>query len=53
MAGERRLGAVLYEVNGTALEPSIIDVPGLAPYWLDDVIDEVYPRPQADNPSPG
>jgi hypothetical protein len=49
MAGERRLGAVLYEVNGTALEPSIIDVPGLAPYWLDDV----YPRQQADNPSPG
>jgi 3',5'-cyclic AMP phosphodiesterase CpdA len=53
MAGERRLGAALYEVNGTALEPSIIDVPGLAPYWLDDVIDEVYLRPQADNPSPG
>ena len=53
MEGERWLGAVRYEVNGTALEPSIIDVPGLAPHWLDDVIDEVYPRQQADNPSRG
>jgi 3',5'-cyclic AMP phosphodiesterase CpdA len=53
MPGEKRLGAVLYELDGAALEPSIIDVPGLAPYWLDDVIEEVYPRPPADNPAPG
>jgi 3',5'-cyclic AMP phosphodiesterase CpdA len=53
MPGEKRLGAVLYEVAGTALEPGIIDVPGLAPYWIDDVIDEVYPRPPSDNPPPG
>jgi 3',5'-cyclic AMP phosphodiesterase CpdA len=53
MPGEKRLGAVLYELDGTTMEPSIIDVPGLAPYWLDDVIDEVYPRPPANNPSPG
>lgn len=53
MPGEKRLGAVLYEVNGTALEPSIVDVPGLATYWLDDVIDEVYPRPSAKRPAPG
>jgi alkaline phosphatase D len=52
MPGEKRLGAVLYEVHGSALEPSIIDVPGLAPYWLDDVIDEVYPRPPANRPAP-
>jgi 3',5'-cyclic AMP phosphodiesterase CpdA len=45
MAGEKRLGAVLYEVNGTTLRPSIVDVPGLSTYWLDDVIEEVYPRP--------
>jgi 3',5'-cyclic AMP phosphodiesterase CpdA len=45
MAGEKRLGAVLYEVNGTTLRPSIVDVPGLSIYWLDDVIEEVYPRP--------
>jgi 3',5'-cyclic AMP phosphodiesterase CpdA len=53
MAGEKRLGAVLYEVDGAALEPSIVDVPGLATYWLDDVIDEVYPRPPANSPAPG
>jgi alkaline phosphatase D len=53
MPGEKRLGAVVYKVAGTALEPSIIDVPGLVPYWIDDVIDEVYPRPPADNPAPG
>jgi 3',5'-cyclic AMP phosphodiesterase CpdA len=29
MPGEKRLGAVLYELDGAALEPSIIDVPGL------------------------
>ncbi|HEX3417750.1 MAG TPA: metallophosphoesterase [Stellaceae bacterium] len=53
MPGEKRLGAVLYELDGAALEPSIIDVPGLAPYWLDDVIEEVYSRPPADKSSPG
>jgi 3',5'-cyclic AMP phosphodiesterase CpdA len=53
MPGEKRLGAVLYELNGTALEPSIIDVPGLVPFWIDDVIDEVYPRPSSNRPLPG
>lgn len=53
MPGEKRLGAVLYEVDRTALEPCIVDVPGLAPYWIDDVIDEVYPRPPANTPAPG
>ena len=52
MPGEKRLGAALYEIHGTALETSIINVPGLAPYWIDDV-NEVYPRPPADNPGPG
>jgi alkaline phosphatase D len=53
MPGEKRLGAVLYELDGPTMEPSIVDVPGLSPYWIDDVIDEVYPRPPADNPAPG
>ena len=53
MPGEKRLGAVLYELDGAALEASIIDVPGLAPYWIDDVIDEVYPRPPTNSPAPG
>jgi 3',5'-cyclic AMP phosphodiesterase CpdA len=48
MPGEKRLGAVLYELNGAALDAEIIDVPGLLPHWLDDVIAEVYPRPAVD-----
>ena len=53
MPGEKRLGAVLYELDDTEMEPCIIDVPGLAPYWIDDVIEEVYPRPPADNLASG
>ncbi|HYZ39635.1 MAG TPA: hypothetical protein VE687_03305, partial [Stellaceae bacterium] len=45
MPGEKRLGAVRYEFDGATLEAEIIDVPGLAQYWIDGVIDEVYPRP--------
>jgi 3',5'-cyclic AMP phosphodiesterase CpdA len=52
MPGEKRLGAVLYEAHGAALEASITDVPGLAAYWIDDVIDEVYPRPGSADPAP-
>jgi 3',5'-cyclic AMP phosphodiesterase CpdA len=48
MPGEKRLGAVLYELNGTALEVKVVETPGLAPHWIDDVIDEVYPRPSAE-----
>src|SRR5262249_21753592 len=44
-AGEQQLGAVLYEIDGDALSVAICNVPGLARHWLDDVIDEVYPRP--------
>lgn len=44
MPGEKRLGAVLYEIDGPALTAEIVEVPGLSPHWLDDVIDEVYPR---------
>ena len=43
MPGKKRLGAVLYELDGAVLRPSIVDVPGLSPYWIDEVIDEVYP----------
>jgi alkaline phosphatase D len=44
MAGEKRLGAVIYELDGTALGVEITEVPGLSPHWIDDVIDQVYPR---------
>lgn len=53
MPGEKRLGAVLYEIHGAVLEASIVDVPGLAHYWIDDVIDQVYPRPPTDCPANG
>jgi 3',5'-cyclic AMP phosphodiesterase CpdA len=45
MPGEKRLGAVRYRLDGPTLEAEIIEVPGLAPHWIDDVVDEVYPRP--------
>jgi len=45
MPGEKRLGAVLYDVGGAALDVKICAVPGLSVYWIDDVIHEVYPRP--------
>lgn len=45
MPGEKRLGAVVYDIDGAALEAGITEIPGLSPHWIDDVIDEVYPRP--------
>ena len=45
MPGEKRLGAVLYDLDGPTISAEIADVPGLREHWLDDVIDEVYPRP--------
>jgi len=44
MPGEHRLGAVVYEIEGTNIEPRIVAVPGLSPHWIDDVAEEVYPR---------
>ncbi len=46
MPGEKRLGAVLYELDGLELSAEIVEIPGLATHWIDDVIDEVYPRPK-------
>jgi 3',5'-cyclic AMP phosphodiesterase CpdA len=47
MPGDKRLGAVIYELQGTSIGATIVEVPGLSPHWIDDVIDEVYPRPSA------
>jgi hypothetical protein len=47
MPGENRLGAVVYEINGRAIEANIIEVPGLSRHWIDDVAEEVYPRRSA------
>jgi hypothetical protein len=44
MPGENRLGAVVYERDGSAIRARIVLVPGLSSYWIDDVVGEVYPR---------
>ena len=46
MPGRNRLGAVIYEIDGKALEANIVEVPGLSPHLIDDVVEEVYPRPR-------
>jgi 3',5'-cyclic AMP phosphodiesterase CpdA len=48
MRGENRLGAILYEIDGAAVEANIVEVPSLSPHWIDDVVDDVYPQPSAD-----
>src|SRR6266404_1911157 len=45
MPGEKRLGAVVYDIEDGTLKAEITEVPGLAPHWIDDVVEEVYPRP--------
>jgi 3',5'-cyclic AMP phosphodiesterase CpdA len=45
MPGEKRLGAVVYELGNPNFTAEIAEVPGLNQHWLDDVIQEVYPRP--------
>jgi len=45
MPGEKRLGAVVYQLGNPIFTAEIADVPGLRQHWLDDVIHEVYPRP--------
>jgi 3',5'-cyclic AMP phosphodiesterase CpdA len=47
MPGEKRLGAVLYDLAGPTISAEIMDVPGLREHRLDDVIHEVYPRPSS------
>ncbi len=45
MPGEKRLGAVVYQLGNPTFTAEIAEVPGLRQHWLDDVIHEVYPRP--------
>jgi 3',5'-cyclic AMP phosphodiesterase CpdA len=44
MPGENRLGAVVYHIDGGVLAARIVAVPGLFTHWIDDVVEEVYPR---------
>jgi hypothetical protein len=32
-------------MDRSAIEALITGVPGLSPHWIDDVAEEVYPRP--------
>jgi 3',5'-cyclic AMP phosphodiesterase CpdA len=47
IAGESRLGAVIYEFDGSEVEVEIRDVEGLMTYRIEDVIHEVYPPREA------
>jgi len=44
MPGQDRLGAVIYEFDGSAVQARVVSVPGLISYSIDDVVEEVYPR---------
>ena len=43
MPGEKRLGAVRYEIQGAGLRAELCEVPGLAEQWIDPLIEELYP----------
>jgi len=43
MPGEKRLGAVVYELDGGGLRVGIAEVPGLKEHWIDGIIEELYP----------
>lgn len=43
MPGEKRLGAVRYEIDGAEIRAGIVEVPGLAEHWIDDLLEEIYP----------
>lgn len=43
MPGQRMLGAVIHHLE-TDVSSEIVAIPGLRPHFLDDVVEEVYPR---------
>lgn len=45
MPGERLIGAVIHIFDGDTVSSEIVAVPGMTAYVIDDVIDEVYPKP--------
>jgi 3',5'-cyclic AMP phosphodiesterase CpdA len=45
MPGDKRLGAVLYDLHNPTFTAEIAEVPGLTRHWLEEVMHEVYPRP--------
>jgi 3',5'-cyclic AMP phosphodiesterase CpdA len=53
MPGEKRLGAVIYEIDGAELRVRIAEVPGLAENWIDDLLEQVYPAHTDTRPNAG
>jgi 3',5'-cyclic AMP phosphodiesterase CpdA len=51
MPGEKRLGAVRYDLGTADCMAEICPVPGLTPHWLDEVAEEVYPRRPVPSPA--
>lgn len=43
MPGDKRLGAVRYELVGNAITADIVKVPGLTEHWIDIMLEEIYP----------
>jgi 3',5'-cyclic AMP phosphodiesterase CpdA len=43
MPGDKRLGAVIYDFEGTSVQVRPVEVEALSRFWIDDVVDEVYP----------
>lgn len=47
MPGDKRLGAVIYDFDGTSVAVRTAEVDTLQRFWIDDVVHEVYPARQA------
>jgi alkaline phosphatase D len=47
MDGEEQLGAVIYDFDGRDVSARIAPIDGLTPFWIDDVVHEVYPPRKA------
>jgi 3',5'-cyclic AMP phosphodiesterase CpdA len=47
MPGDKRLGAVVYELEGSTVRVRVEELSDLSRFWIDDVIHEVYPPRRA------
>jgi hypothetical protein len=49
MPGENRFGAVVYDFPNIAFQATIATVPGLTSHWIDDFVEDIYPRGPANS----
>jgi len=47
MPGDKCLGAVVYDFDGSSVHVRPLELVELARFWIDDVVHEVYPAPRA------